>query len=131
MRLKIPAPVQTWFNSFGSSIKKHPPVEKCEEPIETNPETASPLIVESIQNLCYEIFALPICTIEAVNVAQTICGHIYDLAQCEDSALQLIILDLLPTLIHVYLVLLSGLILSTMHVSSCLYISSFAFINSC
>ena len=111
MRLKIPAPVQTWFNSLTTSTKKHAPVEKSEELSEDDPTTASPIIVESIQNIFYEIFALPICTIEAVNVAQTICGHIYDLAQSSSPALHLLVLDLLPTLIHVYLVLSSEFII--------------------
>lgn len=82
-------------------------MEKVEEEVNDDTDVSSCLIVEAVQNLCYEIFALPICTSDAVNVAQTICGHIYDLAQSSSPALQLIVLDLIPTLVHVYLVLSS------------------------
>ncbi|KAL5111001.1 hypothetical protein TcWFU_009961 [Taenia crassiceps] len=105
MRLKIPQPVQLWFNSISTSAKRHLHMEKAEEEVNDDTTVSSSLIVEAIQNLCYEIFALPICTSDAVNVAQTICGHIYDLAQSNSPALQLIVLDLIPALVHVYLVL--------------------------
>ncbi|VUZ53798.1 unnamed protein product [Hymenolepis diminuta] len=109
MRLKIPAPVQTWFNTLSTSTKRRP---LAEEELDTSsttnaasPSAATPLVIEALQNLCYEIFALPVCTAHAVTVAQTICGHIYGLAQSTDPSLQLLVLDLLPTLVHVYLVL--------------------------
>ncbi|KAL5966709.1 hypothetical protein TSMEX_005555 [Taenia solium] len=105
MRLKIPQPVQLWLNSISTSAKRHLHMEKVEEEVNDDTNVSSSLIVEAVQNLCYEIFALPICTSDAVNVAQTICGHIYDLAQSSSPALQLIVLELIPTLVHVYLVL--------------------------
>ncbi|KAM3186002.1 hypothetical protein ACTXT7_005248 [Hymenolepis weldensis] len=104
MRLKIPAPVQTWFNTLSTSAKGRP---LAEEELNTSsptnaasPSVATPLVIEALQNLCYEIFALPVCTAHAVTVAQTICGHIYGLAQSTDPSLQLLVLDLLPTLVH-------------------------------
>uniref|UniRef100_A0A5K3FKF7 UNC80 domain-containing protein n=1 Tax=Mesocestoides corti TaxID=53468 RepID=A0A5K3FKF7_MESCO len=109
MRLKIPQPVQTWFNT-----RRHLQLEKAEDQSDESACTttiANPVILEAIQNLCYEIFALPVCTTEAINVAQTICGHIYYFAQSTNSGLQQLVMDLLPTLLHVYLVittLLSG-----------------------
>lgn len=111
MRLKIPAPVQTWFNTLSTSNKRRPLAEEeLDTSLTTNPASpsvATPLVIEALQNLCYEIFALPVCTAHAVTVAQTICGHIYGLAQSTDPSLQLLVLDLLPTLVHVYLVLSS------------------------
>nr|CDS23432.1 Hyccin [Echinococcus granulosus] len=105
MRLKIPKPVQLWFNTISTTAKRHRHMEKVEEEVNDDTSVPSPLIVGTIQNLCYEIFAIPVCTSDAVNMAQTICGHIYDLAQSSSPALQLIVLDLIPTLVHVYLVL--------------------------
>lgn len=103
MRLKIPAPVQTWFNTLGTSTKRR---TLTEEELHTPPTTvATPLVIESLQNLCYEIFAIPVCTADSVSIAQTICRHIYGLAQSNDPSLHLLVLDLLPTLVHVYLVL--------------------------
>nr|CDS28888.1 Hyccin [Hymenolepis microstoma] len=103
MRLKIPAPVQTWFNTLGTSTKRR---TLTEDELHTPSTTAaSPLVIESLQNLCYEIFAIPVCTADSVSIAQTICGHIYGLAQSNDPSLHLLVLDLLPTLVHVYLVL--------------------------
>ncbi|VDN96168.1 unnamed protein product [Rodentolepis nana] len=103
MRLKIPAPVQTWFNTLGTSSKRRLLAE--DEPHTPSTAVAAPLVIESLQNLCYEIFALPVCTADSVSIAQTICGHIYSLAQSNDPSLHLLVLDLLPTLVHVYLVL--------------------------
>ncbi|VDM30194.1 unnamed protein product [Hydatigera taeniaeformis] len=105
MRLKLPQPVQLWFNSISTSAKRHLHMEKLEEEVNDGTTVSNSFIVEAVQNLCYEIFAIPVCTSDAVNVAQTICGHIYDLAQSSNPALQLIVLDLIPTLVHVYLVL--------------------------
>lgn len=118
MRLKIPIPVQVWFNAISTLTKRRSVSDKAEfgsaDEISASPACATtavptPFVVEALQNLCYEIFAIPVCTADAVNVAQTICGHIYESAQSTDPALQLLVLDLLPTLVHVYLVLSSKL----------------------
>ncbi|VDL91408.1 unnamed protein product [Schistocephalus solidus] len=108
MRLRIPHPVQTWFTSIGGTSKRNPLLHRSDHTTADASASAqsNPAVLEAIQDLCYEIFAIPVATTEAVHIAQFVCGHIYEFAQSSQPSLQKMAMELLPTLIHVYLVML-------------------------
>ncbi|VDN15962.1 unnamed protein product [Dibothriocephalus latus] len=108
MRLRIPHPVQTWFTSIGGTSKRNPLLHRSDHTTAeaSAPDQSNPAVLEAIQDLCYEIFAIPVATAEAVHIAQAVCGHIYEFAQSSQPPLQQLAMELLPTLVHVYLVML-------------------------
>uniref|UniRef100_A0A0X3PJU5 Hyccin n=1 Tax=Schistocephalus solidus TaxID=70667 RepID=A0A0X3PJU5_SCHSO len=110
MRLRIPHPVQTWFTSIGGTSKRNPLLHRSDHTTADASASAqsNPAVLEAIQDLCYEIFAIPVATTEAVHIAQFVCGHIYEFAQSSQPSLQKMAMELLPTLIHVYLVMLAN-----------------------
>nr|VZI03167.1 unnamed protein product [Spirometra erinaceieuropaei] len=110
MRLRIPHPVQTWFTSISGTSKRNPLLHRSDQTTAdvSAPVQSNPAVLEAIQDLCYEIFAIPVATTEAVHIAQAVCGHIYEFSQSSQPPLQQLAMEMLPTLVHVYLVMLAN-----------------------